>query len=497
MLTGLYAVWSLVLSGALSVSGGVPAAPSKHPPRPRELRIGGPVTQRAIAPGFVGLSFEYPAVPAYAGSDPRAIDGVFVQLIRNLAEGSSPLLRIGGNTTDTTWWPVKRLATPPGVLFTLTRRWMGVTRALASRLGARLILGINLEADSPTVAGVEARALLAGIGRKRVQALELGNEPELYDVFTWGRSGALGRPRKSYTFAAFNKDYTRIVRSLPNVPFAGPAQGAPSWVRRLGRFLSDHSRVSIATVHRYPLQLCYVKPSNPNYPTIANLLAPYSSRDQALGIAEAARVAHAHGVPFRIDEMNTISCGSVPGVSESFASALWAVNALFQMARVGVDGVNIHSFPDFDSLFSFTRVHRRWRGVVEPEYYGLEMFTQAAPTGSQLLRVSPTGVPQLKAWATRARDRTIRIVVINDGATRQVVSVHPAGMRTTGTVERLEAPSITARRGVTLAGQSFGASTSTGLLAGRRRTSTVVRKAGGYVVAVPGGSAAMLTLPRN
>lgn len=488
---------ALVLSAALSVSGGVPGAPSKPLPRPTELTIGGPVTGRAIAPGFLGLSLEYTAVPAYAGSNPRAIDGVFVQLIRNLAGGSAPVLRIGGNTTDTTWWPVRRMATPPGVIFTLTHRWLGVTRALAARLGARLILGINLEADSPSVAGVEARALLAGIGRKRVEALELGNEPELYDVFTWGRSGALGRPRKSYTFAAFNRDFTRIARALPNVPLAGPAQGAPSWVRRLGRFLSKHSRVSIATVHRYPLQLCYVQPSKPNYPTIANLLAPYSARDQALSIAKAVRVAHAHGVPFRVDEMNTISCGSVPAVSESFASALWAVNALFQMARVGVDGVNIHGFPGFDSLFSFERVHRRWRGVVEPEYYGLEMFAQAAPGGSRLLRVSPTRSPQLKVWATRTQDRTIRVVVINDGATGQEVAVHPAGLRKTGTLERLEAPSITAGQGVTLGGQSFGASTATGLLAGRRRTTTVARKAGGYEFAVPGGSAAMLTLPRS
>jgi hypothetical protein len=493
MPTGPRALRSLVLSVALGLIGGASAAPSEPPPRPTVLTIGGPVTSRSIAAGFVGLSFEYFAVPAYAGSDPSRIDGVFVQLIHNLAGGHPPVLRIGGNTTDTSWWPVPRMAKPTWVIFTLTRRWIGVTRALAARLRAKLILGINFEADSTRVAAVEARALLAGIGRRRVEALELGNEPELYDLFTWGRSGVRGRP-KGYSFAAFDKDFTRIARALPRVPLAGPAQGAYSWFRYLGRFLSDHPRVSIATLHRYPLQLCYASPTQPDYPTIANLLAPYSSRYQALSIANAVRVAHAHGDSLRIDEMNTISCGSVPAVAQSFASALWAINALFQMARVGVDGVNIHTFPGPDSLFSFRRIGSLWSGVVEPEYYGLEMFAQAAPAGSRLLKVSPTGAPQLKAWATRARDRTIRVLVINDGATAQGVTVRAAGTRATGTLERLEAPSITADQGVTLAGQGFGTSTTTGLLAGPRRTSAVARKAGVYAFGVAGGSAAMLTL---
>jgi len=37
--------------------------------------------------------------------------------------------------------------------------------------------------------------------------------------------------------------------------------------------------------------------------------------------------------------MNTISCGVDSGVAQSFASALWALDAVFEMARVGVAGV--------------------------------------------------------------------------------------------------------------------------------------------------------------
>jgi hypothetical protein len=464
--------------------------------QPTMLTIGGS-TGQAIAPGFVGLSFEYSAMPAYAGSDASAINPVFVRLVRNLAGGYPPVLRIGGDTTDWTWWPVRGSAPPAGVSYSLTPNWVAVTRTLAAKLKARLILGINFEADSTSVAATEANALVNGLGRARVEALELGNEPELYDTISWGTSGALGRP-KHYLFTAFDRDFTRIARVLPRVPLAGPAVGQSVWFPELGRFLTDQPRVTVATLHRYPLQQCYIPPGRPPYPSIAHLFSKRSTRLLAASVAAAVRRAHAHHVPLRIDEMNTVSCGDVPAVSASFASALWSLDILFEMASVGVDGVNFHTFPGADyALFTFRRVDGRWSGVVAPDYYGLLMFAQAAPAGSRLLTVSTPVVPGLKAWATRAPDRTIRVVVINEGSRERVLAVHAPAAAGPGTLERLEAPSVRAGDDVTLGGQSFGASTATGRLAGRRRTSRVARVRGDFVFRVPAGSAAMLTLRSN
>ncbi|HUB04346.1 MAG TPA: glycosyl hydrolase family 79 C-terminal domain-containing protein [Solirubrobacteraceae bacterium] len=471
-----------------------------RPRGPIVLAVGGPTGAPAIAPGFLGLSLEYWALPGYAGSNPSAVDPVFVQLIRNLAGRYPPQLRIGGYTTDITWRPRPGLGRPAGASYALTRRWIAVARSLAATLGARLILGINLEADSPAVAATEADALVRGIGRERVEALELGNEPELYGIFNWGVSNATGRP-PGYGFGDFENDFARIARALPDVPLAGPslaggAIGTSGWFQYLGRFLSDQPRVAVATVHRYPLQQCYVSPTQPDYPTIANLLAPAASRALAASVAGVVKTAHAHRVPVRIDEMNTDSCGLVPSVTDSFASALWALDALFSMAGVGVDGVNIHTYPLAGaSLFGFHRVQRRWRATVQPEYYGLQMFAQAAPAGSRLLRVSPAGTAHLEVWATRALDHTIRIVVINESSRARTVELRLRATVAAGTLERLEAPSLSARRGVTLGGQSFGTSTPTGLLAGPVRTSAVAWSARGYVFRVAAGSAAMLTLP--
>jgi Glycosyl hydrolase family 79 C-terminal beta domain len=491
MLRAITALALALAAGAFVLPAG--ASPRAHPPK--VLTVGGPTTGRPIPPGFLGLSLEYWAVPDYAGPNARRVNPLFLQLIRNLAGGSAPELRIGGVTTDNTWWPVPGERAPAGVTFSLTRHWISTIGAVAAKLDARVILGINLEADSARIAAAEARALVAGVGRRRVEALELGNEPELYGVFTWGFSGAPGRP-KGWDFARFEPDFARIGAALPGFPLAGPTVGQPNWFGYLRPFLATQPRVAVATLHRYPLQQCFLSPNQVKYPSVPHLLAPAASRGLADSVAAAVRVAHAHHVALRIDEMNTLSCGDVPVVAQSFASALWSLDVLFEMARVGVDGVNIHTFPGATyELFTFRRVHGRWRAAVAPDYYGLAMFARAAPAGSRLLKVSPTGSRQLKAWAVQAPDHTIRVVLINEGTRARRFAVRVGSPSATATLERLEAPGLLAQSGVTLAGQHFGA--ATGMPAGRLRTSTVARTRNGYLIGVPAASAAILTVPSS
>ena len=48
---------------------------------------------------------------------------------------------------------------------TLTPRWLAVMHSVATDLNARLIMGIDLEADSRAVADAEASAFERGIGK--------------------------------------------------------------------------------------------------------------------------------------------------------------------------------------------------------------------------------------------------------------------------------------------------------------------------------------------
>ncbi len=450
---------------------------------------------RLIPPGFVGLSMELKALEQYAGTDPSAIDPVLLRLIEQIAPDQSPVLRFGGDSTDWSWWPVAGIPRPPGVRYTLTPRWMAVARGLAAALNARLILGVNLEAGNPAIAAAEGRAMISGIGRRAIAALEIGNEPELYGRFGWYRSASgrqvPGRP-PNYDPASFTAQFTQYARLLKGVPLAGPASGAPSWLAQLGRFLSAEPAVRIVTVHAYPLKHC----TRSTVVTIGQLLSESSSQGLAEQLVPYLRAAARHRAPLRIDELNGVSCGGMRGVSNAFASALWMLDALFELARAGVAGVNVHTVPGtINEVLGPEYVDGHWQMRVHPEYYGMIMFAQAAPAGSRLLAVRSPLPAGIKVWATEAPGGGFHVVVINKrlrGASTMDLRV--SGARGVASLERLQAPSPGATAGVTLGGRSFGAATATGELSGPASDAVVDPAGGVYTVRVPAASAAMLTI---
>jgi hypothetical protein len=453
-----------------------------------------------VPPGFLGLSIEYWAFGVSAGRNPSAVDPVFVQLLRNLEAGQTMVLRIGGGSTDNTWWPVKGHPRPPGVDYSVTPDRLAVMKSVARLANLKLLLGLNLAEDSPTLAGAEARAMLTKIGASRLYGLELGNEPELYGnlSFPWYRLNGVPVParRPGYDVTDYMADVGRYSQKLPDkVPLAAPSSNAGEWLGSLSQLLDAEPRLKIVTLHRYPLQACYLAPTSPHYPTLANLLSPNSSTGQAAALAPDVVVAHLHRLPLRVDEMNTVSCGKPANFNYIFGMALWALDALFADARVGIDGVNIHTWPRAQyRLFAFERGKSGWEGFVDPEYYGLLMFSQAAPPGAELLNASSPN-QAVRVWATRTRSGTARVVLINDDiAKAHVLSVRIAGKSDPASLERLLAPSVTASEGVTLGGQTFGKVTTTGQLRGEPDISIVARKRGAYVVSMPPASAALLTV---
>jgi hypothetical protein len=204
--------------------------------------------------------------------------------------------------------------------------------------------------------------------------------------------------------------------------------------------------------------------------------------------------AHAHGLPLRVDEINSVSCGADRAVSYTLASSLWALDAMFELARVGVDGVNLHTFHGAGyELFKLRTANGHWVAAVSPEYYGLLMFAAAAPPGARLLRIAGQPGTAAKAWATRADDGTVHVVLINKGTQARAFALRLPGAPRSATLERLQGAGLASAGGVTLAGQSFGAQTTSGRIGGSAQRSTVKPTVGRYVVSLPAGSAAMLT----
>src|SRR5690349_15699566 len=169
---------SLVALGFLicAMVGAPAMARAQTPEPPVMASVGDTPGGQPMGQSFLGVSLEYNALHIYTGRDPRDVDPVLIQLLRNLDPGQAPVVRIGGNSADFTWWPIKGTLPPVGVRYALTNGWVGMTRAFAAKLRAKLIMGVNLAGGRPAIAAAEARAILSGIGRQYLDGFEIGNE---------------------------------------------------------------------------------------------------------------------------------------------------------------------------------------------------------------------------------------------------------------------------------------------------------------------------------
>jgi hypothetical protein len=496
---GLAGALGLLSLLALTATVARASAPPAAAPIAVQVAVTSTPASAPLPAGFLGFSVEYGALSAYLGRDPGALNPVFLALLKGVAQGQFPVLRVGGNSTDETWVPLPGLLPPVAVTHPITPDWLATVRALVAATGARLILGVNLAADDPQIASVEARALVDGIGRSAIAGLEIGNEPDLYPRFPWYElpdGTEILRRLRPYPFGRYVGQLSDWAGLLPRVPLAIGALATLDWLSDLIGVAHSLPRVAFLTVHRYPLSHCGVSPSSASDPTVANLLSPAATTGLAAPLAAPAAALHAEGVNLRVDELNSASCEGAPGVSNTFASALWVLETLDALAAAGIDGVNVHTLPGAAyAPFSFHEHAGHWTGSVAPLYYGMLAFTAGFPPGAVELAStdsSTAGGGDVSAVATLAPDGRVATTIVNPAADTPATVTLTLPASPPLTVETLTAPSLTATTGVTLGGVSFGTSTSSGRL-GPPATTTLLPSGGAYTFTVPAASAVILT----
>ena len=452
-----------------------------------------------IPASFLGLSVEVSELGEYL-QEGSVLDRA-LSLVRSAP--SVPLrLRVGGISADDAYWGVHPLNAPAWV-FQIQPSWLEQLGGLARRERLRVSLDVNLAVHSPSMATNFIQAAVGVLGRGGLDGVAIGNEP---DLFAHQRgldaeriaSTLPGTPKdwtRGYSPARYRRDYVAYARALaaavPGVPLMGPETTGPgaTWIHSvlgLGR-LGPRS----LTVHRYAASSCF--PANSRlYPRIGTLLSNQSSFGLAEGLARVVRVAQRSGMSLLVSEMNSTSCGGVPGVSDSFATTLWALDALFELVRAGVDGVNWHMRP-----LMLNAPFLLGGGTIDPlpELYGLAVFGQMTAPNTRLLAaiVSGPASASLKVWAVRSVTDT-RVLLINRGQRAANVSIPAARLREPMTLQRLRAPGIGSRTGITLGGRYIGTDAR---WHGRPRMVTINPVRGSYHVRVSAYSAILLTSRRR
>lgn len=464
---------------------------------PVEVTLGSPGPM--IPPSFSGVSLEYNELAGIEGAGGLA--DRLLALIRP-DDGEPVVLRVGGNSADDAYWKVPTSHAPAWV-FEIGDGWLDRLSELARRDGLHVMLDLNLAVHSPDMAASLARAAANALPAGSLVGLSVGNEPDLYV-----HESGLARERvastspsasthwtRGYSPTTYRRDYGTyagaLTRAAPGVPLAAPEMTAfrPEWLSGLidAGLLSPR----LITIHAYATSICWPTTST-YYPTIASLLGENATAGLAAGLRGAVALARATGRKLLVTEFNSVSCGGKTGVTDSFATALWAPDALFEMIRAGVSGVNWHIRPGMPNApFRLTPA-----GVLtRPELYGLALFAQMTGSKARLVgaRLSGRAALHLKVWAVRSHT-ALHVLLINKGQHAARVSLRDPAGGEAAHVMRLWAPSVASTHGVTLGGRWIG---SDARWHGREITGTLYQRQGTYALLVPGYSAVLLEIGRN
>jgi hypothetical protein len=443
------------------------------------VSTGSPVV--TIPTNFLGFSHEWNSAQSMMGNASLGVNNIYRTLVGTLATSmGGPLsVRIGGGSTDTST--------------TATSATVEPFVELAKAFNVKFILGVNLGSNNLGLAEEQAKTFTSSLSTSAMTAIEIGNEPDGYS--------SNGLRASTYTYPEFIPQYQEWFKGISSVvpsavPIAGPVFGTGNWISMSQPDVASSTlKAGIITQHKYIS--CY-DPGSPLPSDI--LLQPSSSTASLWALQPYAAAAHQVHLQFRMDEINSICNGGQPGVSDSFSSALWAIDIMFEDANAGIDGVNWNTdyIGGAYDLFQFTIWNNGSENIysltaVRPLYYGLSFFAQAAGKSAQILPTSTLTDNNIKVWATRDSTGKAHLVLINKEQTISgSVQITLPGY-SSGSIVRLTASNYLAASGVTIAGQTYDGSKD-GSLQGSPVAETISPTSGIWVVTVGAASAVMVNL---
>jgi len=409
---------------------------------------------------YIGLSFE----SGDLNSGRYDNVGNLPQLMRNLGRA---VMRFGGNSVDTSYYGISQ-----GNLAGLVR--------LATATGWTVLFSENLGHFDASEVTSDARAVSKALGG-RLFALACGNEP---DIFT---NAGLRAP--GYSWGQYESQESRCLTAIragaPHAPIEGPDTANDIWLTYFAA--AKKGSVRALGQHFYPMG-CGLGGRSPAQ-FDATLLSPGQVAKEAAFLTASAKAARTARAPLRLTETNTACNGGAPGASNTYATALWAVDYLLTGTEHGVSGFNFHTIlTDCGGYTPLCEVG--WNTyAAQPLYYGL-LFTHLLGIGKLVPATvaAPRG-DYLTAFALKPASGDVRLMVENLTGSDADVTLRPGGNPSTAAVLRLTGPSLLATGGVRIQGAAVAGN---GTLT-RGRATTVSCAAGRCQVTLPPYSAALVT----
>ena len=432
-----------------------------RPPTPVGLTLDPNGAGTAISSNFVGLSYTMSALlpdamryvklpPAARDLQPppavrnyffstqnKALVGMFRALgIRNL--------RVGGNTADLSTVPVP------------TRADIDSLFAFAKETGVQVIYTLRMEGGSPQADAEIARYVMERY-RSNLMCFAIGNEPNHY----------------FREYPAFRDAWEKLAAAItspgevPAAKFCGPGftPSKRAWVRNFVKDFGNNRSLALITQHAYPGGGGY-------YVTNAaaardRLLSPELVESYGKLYESFATAAISNGLPYRLEETSSFSMGGAKDVSDTFTSALWALDYMFWWAAHGVNGVNFMTGgyapggqPKEPMPYAvFWNAQDGY--APRPMAYALKAFDLGSHGRLSPVRLANDDNLNLTAYGVVAGDGSIYLTVINkehgSGARQAKVTINAGKFSSSGQVIFLVAPGgdVSATSGLTLGDASI------------------------------------------
>ncbi|KAB5589021.1 hypothetical protein CTheo_7533 [Ceratobasidium theobromae] len=448
---------------------------------------------------FLGFSIELSVADQILGRNSSHLQVPFLNHMSNLkARAGKVSIRVGGNTQETSvlipdgfssGYVIEKFRRPGSTptetpLIYFSPELIYSMKNISSLVPMEYYFGLNwIDPNNFTNSVLVAETVESILGTDLL-ALQLGNEPDLYDVH--GK-----RPVNPYTFDIYMNEFQQAVNQLNAAPaftnrdiLLAPSSCC-NWnetqLFEAGFVEKFKDSLKILAVQHYPTNNCKINGNVLDPQTIfPDFLrhggSGYSPVSMVNPYRSTSAIAATYNKPIVMLETNTGSCGGFPGISDTFGAALWAADLAFQLAAANfsqallhVGGQNVYYNPFTPPPTNQSTFHQWTTGAI---YYSALVTAEAfGSTGnSQIVDLTmnnnndftpgyaiyengnPTKVVLFNyiTDASGNSDYTARISV-GGGNTGQ-----PGATPSSIKVRRLAASSVNQKYNITWAGQTLG-----------------------------------------
>lgn len=378
-----------------AVMGFLACAAVCHAQSPVVVQLSSQKPGAVVAPDFVGLSFEMQMVlPSTNGNhffSPK--NKALIATFKTLGIKS---LRVGGNTADRSTLPVPGKADVDSLF------------AFGKAADVKVIYTLRLNQGS-LAAATEMANYITGHYSKQLECFAIGNEPNVFS--------------KEYTpYLAEWKRYAAQITAptnSPNAKFCGPSTspGHESWSAKFADEFGQSNLLAFIAQHDYPGG--DARRATNSTTAREKILSSAIDEHYAKFSANFVPSIVSNGLPYRLEEANSFYDGGAMDVSDTFASALWALDYQWWWAVHGASGINFHTGDkvaarDENKPCRYAVFWTSPNGYsVHPVGYGLKMFSLGAKGNILFPEIENKGDVNVVVYAAAQGKNHFKVTLIN------------------------------------------------------------------------------------